>query len=145
MISIQQQMPRACLQNPKPQAPECARPRAPQLSHSKPAENFEQSSLQRALLWPGTATLRMLKTGFRLAALFALAMLMTGCDPTINFYGTFVPAWLICMAAGATGAVLLRYLFAALKLEQHLGPLILVYPCLVLLLSCVVWILFFQS
>jgi YtcA family len=81
----------------------------------------------------------------RLVALLTLAMLMTGCDPTINFYGTFVPAWLICMAVGATGAILLRYLFAALKLEQHLGPLILVYPCLVLLLSCVIWIFFFQS
>lgn len=81
----------------------------------------------------------------RLLALFALALLLTGCDPTLNFYGTFIPAWLICMAAGATGAVLLRYLFAALKLEPHLGPLILVYPCLVLLLSCAVWILFFQS
>jgi YtcA family len=79
------------------------------------------------------------------AILFALAMLLTGCDPTINFYGTFIPAWLICMAAGAAGAVLLRYLFAALRLEPHLGPLILVYPCLVLLLSCVIWIFFFQS
>lgn len=81
----------------------------------------------------------------RLIALFALALLMTGCDPTINLYGTFIPAWLICLAAGIVGTVLLRYLFAALRLELHLGPLILVYPCLLLLLSCVVWVLFFQK
>ncbi len=73
-----------------------------------------------------------------------MALLMTGCDPTINLYGTFIPAWLICMAAGTVGAVAMRYLFAALKLEQHLGPLILVYPCLVLLLSCAVWVIFFK-
>ncbi len=77
--------------------------------------------------------------------MLALVLLMTGCDPTLNLYGTFIPAWLICMAAGTAGTILVRYLFAALKLEQHLGPLILVYPCLVLLLSCLVWVFFFQS
>jgi hypothetical protein len=80
----------------------------------------------------------------RLAALLALALLMTGCDPTINLYGTFIPAWLICMAAGTAGAVAFRYLFAAVKLEPHLGPLILVYPCLVVMLSCLVWLFFFK-
>jgi hypothetical protein len=80
----------------------------------------------------------------RLVALLTLAMLMTGCDPTINLYGTFIPAWLICLAVGTVGTVLLRYVFAALRLEPHLGPLILVYPCLLVLLSDAVWILFFQ-
>ncbi len=80
----------------------------------------------------------------RLAILLALAMLMTGCDPTINLYGTFIPAWLVCMAVGTVGAIALRYLFAALKLEPHLGPLILVYPCLVVLLSCAIWAIFFK-
>jgi hypothetical protein len=80
----------------------------------------------------------------KLAALVALTLLMTGCDPTINLYGTFIPAWLICMAAGTAGAVALRYVFAALKLEPHLGPLILVYPCLVVLLSCLIWAIFFK-
>lgn len=69
---------------------------------------------------------------------------MTGCDPTINLYGTFIPAWLICLAVGTVGTVLLRYVFAALRLEPHLGPLILVYPCLLVLLSDAVWIWFFQ-
>jgi hypothetical protein len=81
----------------------------------------------------------------RLAVLLALAVLMTGCDPTVSLYGTFIPAWLICLAVGTVGTVLMRYLFAALRLESHLGPLILIYPCLLLLLSCAVWILFFQS
>jgi hypothetical protein len=80
----------------------------------------------------------------RLAMLIALALLLTGCDPTINLYGTFIPAWLVCMAVGTVGAVTLRYLLAALKLEPYLGPLILVYPCLVLLLSCAIWVIFFK-
>jgi hypothetical protein len=80
----------------------------------------------------------------RLVALLTLATLMTGCDPTINLYGTFIPAWLICLAVGTVGTVLLRYVFAALRLEPHLGPLILVYPCLLVLLSDAVWIWFFQ-
>ena len=74
----------------------------------------------------------------------ALATLVTGCDPTINFYGSFFPAWVICLGFGTVGTVLLRYLFAVLRLERNLGPLILVYPCLLLLLSCLTWLIFFR-
>ena len=45
---------------------------------------------------------------------------------------------------GLGGTILLRFLFAALRLERNLGPLVLVYPCLLLLLSCLAWLVLFQ-
>ena len=68
-----------------------------------------------------------------------------GCDPIINIYGSFFPAWVVCLVAGVLLTVLLRFLFAAIGVEQHLGPLVLIYPSLVLLLTLVTWLIFFQS
>jgi len=82
---------------------------------------------------------------FKLGTLLAVLMLFNGCDPSINFYGSFFPAWIWCLTIGVVLAVALRFLFAALRLERNLGPLILVYLCLVLLLSCVAWLVLFKN
>jgi hypothetical protein len=84
-----------------------------------------------------------LHTAFRLAAL-TVAMAFTGCDPVVNIAGANFPAWLICSIAGIVFAIAARAVFAATRIEPHLGPLMLVYPCLALLLSCVVWMIFFN-
>ena len=72
-------------------------------------------------------------------------LLFTGCDPSINFYGSFFPAWIWCLTIAVVVTILLRFLFAALRLERNLGPLVVVYPCLVLLLSCIAWLILFQK
>ena len=69
---------------------------------------------------------------------------LCGCDPSINFYGSFFPAWIWCILLGVGLTVLLRFVFAALQLERNLGPLVLIYPCLALLLTCVAWLVLFQ-
>ncbi len=77
--------------------------------------------------------------------LIAVALLLLcGCDPTINFYGSFFPSWTWCLLLGLLGTILLRFLFFALRLERNLGPLMLVYPCLLLLLACAAWLLLFR-
>ena len=53
---------RVCFQNAGKLRPECARPRAQRLPQLNLAGICEGLSLHRALLWPGTATLRILKT-----------------------------------------------------------------------------------
>ncbi|MFZ0827798.1 MAG: YtcA family lipoprotein [Verrucomicrobiia bacterium] len=77
------------------------------------------------------------------AALPAVAVFSTGCDPVVNFYGSFFPAWVICLALGIFLAALLRWLFAVTRLERHLGPLALIYPALAFLLSAVAWLVLF--
>ena len=68
-----------------------------------------------------------------------------GCDPIINIYGSFFPAWVVCLVSGVLLTVLLRFLFAVIGVEQYLGPLVLIYPSLVLLVTLVTWLIFFQS
>lgn len=76
--------------------------------------------------------------------LSAAAFLFAGCDPVVDIAGADFPAWLICVIAGIALAMVLRTLFLAIRIEPHLGPLPLVYPCLALLLACVVWMIFFN-
>jgi YtcA family len=70
---------------------------------------------------------------------------LSGCDPAVNLWGSVLPAWVVCLSLGAVLAGLLRWLFARTGLERHLGPLALVYPCLVVLLTCLAWIVLFRG
>ena len=80
-----------------------------------------------------------------LAALILVpAAALAGCDPIINIMGANFPAWLLCVIIGVAGAAVIRPLFVATRLEGNLGPLLIVYPCLALLLACIVWIIFFN-
>ncbi len=74
-----------------------------------------------------------------------LALLAAGCDPIVNIYGSFFPAWAICLVAGILFTVLLRLIFAATGLEQHMGPLVLIYPSLAFLLACLTWLVLYRG
>jgi hypothetical protein len=75
--------------------------------------------------------------------LLAIAFFSAGCDPIINFYGSFFPAWVVCLALGIFLTALLRWLFAVTHIERNLGPLTLIYPALAFLLSATLWLIFF--
>ena len=77
------------------------------------------------------------------ATLAAVALLSTGCNPIVNFYGSFFPAWVICLALGILLVVPLRWLLAVTHLERNLGPLTLIYPALAFLLSAGLWCVLF--
>ena len=80
-----------------------------------------------------------------LAAAFAAAPLaLGGCDPVVNIAGANFPAWLFCSIVGAVLTAALQPLFAAIGIEPHLGPRLLIYPCLAVLLGCAVYLLFFN-
>jgi CDP-diglyceride synthetase len=75
----------------------------------------------------------------------AIAILtMPGCDPVVNIAGANFPAWLFCAIVGTIMAAAFRPLFVAARLEAYLGPLILIYPCLAILLGCCVYLVFFN-
>ena len=67
----------------------------------------------------------------------------SGCDPVMNVFGSFFPAWVICTIVGIVFALALRVLLAAVGLETHLGPLAVVYPSLALLLTMLAWLVFY--
>jgi hypothetical protein len=73
-------------------------------------------------------------------------LLLTGCRnaPNIDILGSFFPVWMLCLAIAVpltfgVRAVLVRY-----KLENEVGPLALFYPCVVLLCTSLLWLIFFQ-
>jgi hypothetical protein len=68
-----------------------------------------------------------------------------GCEPIVDVEGSFFPAWMLCIAGGIVLAILGQRLFAALGLEPYLGPLVLVYPSLALLLTLIIWLTLFKA
>lgn len=68
-----------------------------------------------------------------------------GCDPVINVQGAFFPAWIVCILGSLALTGLAHRLFVALDLQQHLGPLALIYPSLVVLLTMALWLLLYRS
>jgi YtcA family len=81
----------------------------------------------------------------RLATAAALLACGAGCDPILNIQGPFFPAWMLCMVLAIALAVAMRYLFVRLRLEPHLGPPILIYPSLTLLLTVLTWLALYRS
>ncbi|MBN9692475.1 MAG: hypothetical protein J0M24_19680 [Verrucomicrobia bacterium] len=91
---------------------------------------------------PDSGSLRG-RTAATAGSLTTLAVLTTGCDPVINFYGSFFPGWVIALVLGIVLCVLSRWILAWVRLEPHLGPLILVYPALTFLWACASWLVLF--
>ena len=79
-----------------------------------------------------------------LAAAFTMAL--AGCDraPTFNILGSFFPSWLMCLFAGIVFAVVANRIFVRFALDKELLWPVVVYPCIVLLLACALWLVFFS-
>jgi hypothetical protein len=75
-----------------------------------------------------------------LMAMLALA----ACDPVVNIAGANFPAWLLCAIVGAILAATIRPLFTVTGLEAHLGPRLLIYPCLMVVIGCLVYLICFS-
>jgi hypothetical protein len=81
----------------------------------------------------------------RCLAAIGSTVALSGCDPVLNIYGSFFPAWVVSLVVGVLLTVVLRLVLAALRLEREMGPLVLVYPSLGFLLTCATWLILFRS
>jgi YtcA family len=75
----------------------------------------------------------------------AMTLAAGGCDPVIDIQGSFFPAWIACLAAGLALTALAHRLLALARLAPHLGPPLLIYPSLSLLLTLATWLVFYRS
>jgi len=73
-------------------------------------------------------------------------LLSVGCGraPAIDVIGSFFPVWMACFIISIILAALLRLLLLRYKLEPAIEPVALFYPAVVLLLSCLLWLIFFR-
>jgi hypothetical protein len=79
-------------------------------------------------------------------AVAALCLSLAGCrgTPLFNVVGSFFPAWMLCLVAGIVLTLFARALFQRSDFERHLRPLVIIYPALVLLFTCTIWLLLFS-
>lgn len=75
-----------------------------------------------------------------------LLLPLAGCraTPLFNVLGSFFPAWMLCLVIGIVLTAITRSLFRRYDFERDLAPLVLVYPSLVALFTCTLWLLFFS-
>jgi hypothetical protein len=84
-------------------------------------------------------------SGSLLVASSAFATLaLTGCDPIVNIAGANFPAWMLCAIVGAIITAVLQPLLTAAGIEPHLGPRTVIYPSLVILIGCAVYLILFN-
>jgi len=64
--------------------------------------------------------------------------------PQINIIGSFFPSWMLCLLIGIVTALVARLLFIRTGIEPYVGPRALVYACLTILVTLVLWVAFFR-
>ena len=80
----------------------------------------------------------------------ALSLALVGagqlaCDPVLDVDGAFFPAWMLCMILGIGLTFAFYPLFVRMGIENHIGPPVLIYPSLALLLTLLTWLVFFRT
>jgi hypothetical protein len=89
-----------------------------------------------------------MRKALRAFELLAGTLGLCGCKervPSVNVLGAFFPAWMLCILAGITLALLARRLFNAIGLDPWIGPPAVVYPALAVGAMFATWIVFFQN
>ena len=67
------------------------------------------------------------------------------CDPILDVDGAFFPAWMLCMILGIGLTFAFYPLFVRMGIENHIGPPVLIYPSLALLLTLLTRLVFFRT
>jgi YtcA family len=75
-----------------------------------------------------------------------VCLLCGGCAraPAIDVIGSFFPVWMVCLIISIVVTSVLRVVLVRRQLEPAIEPVALFYPCVVLLLSCLLWLIFFR-
>jgi hypothetical protein len=73
-------------------------------------------------------------------------LLCSGCGraPAIDVIGSFFPVWMLCLVISIVLTSVLRVILLRRQLEPAIEPVALFYPCVVILLSCLLWLIFFR-
>jgi YtcA family len=64
--------------------------------------------------------------------------------PSVDLFGSFFPIWAVCIAAAAALTLGARFLLIRARLDNELGPKLIVYPSMVTAFACAIWLMFFR-
>ena len=72
-------------------------------------------------------------------------LLMGGCDPLVNIEGAFFPAWLVSGVSGLVAMVITWNVFRRIGVDQHLLARPFTYISLLVMYTCLVWLIFYAN
>jgi YtcA family len=64
---------------------------------------------------------------------------------TVDVFGSYFPAWMVCILSGLTLTLIAHRIVQVRKLKSDLGPLPLIYSCLMIVFTFATWILFYKN
>ncbi|RSL16540.1 YtcA family uncharacterized protein [Edaphobacter aggregans] len=78
--------------------------------------------------------------------LATICLLCSGCGraPSVDVLGSFFPVWMVCLTIAIILACGLRLVLLRYRLESEIGPVALFYPSVVILLTSLLWLIFFR-
>ena len=79
-----------------------------------------------------------------LVPVFCLLCMGCGRAPSVDIIGSFFPVWMICLTLAIVLVFVVRYLLVHYQLESEVGPVALFYPSVVVLFTCLLWLIFFR-
>jgi YtcA-like protein len=68
-----------------------------------------------------------------------------GCDPIFDVEGAYFPGWMLCILVAIALTVLLRFVFVRARIEESLGPLLIIYPSLMAGLTLLLYLALYRS
>jgi hypothetical protein len=77
--------------------------------------------------------------------LVAATAVAAGCAPVINIEGSFFPAWMVCLVLGLVLTVAVRQVLVVTGLEPHLGPPLLIWTSLGVLMTMLSWLVLYRT
>ena len=80
-----------------------------------------------------------------LVLLFGASRFLSHHSLTVDVLGSYFPAWMVCILSGLTLTLIAHWIVQVRKLKAYLGPLPLIYSCLMIILTFATWILFYQN
>jgi hypothetical protein len=64
--------------------------------------------------------------------------------PSIDIAGSFFPVWMFCLLGAVILTMAARLVLIRVSLERELGPGIIIYPSMVTLFACSIWLIGFR-
>jgi hypothetical protein len=74
-------------------------------------------------------------------------LLLSGCasSPTLDVYGSYFPAWIVCIVAGIIITVIARLLLLGAGINEHLRFKLSLYFCMAISFTLAIWLIFFKG
>ena len=75
-----------------------------------------------------------------------ICLICSGCGraPSVDIIGSFFPVWMVCLTVAIVLTSILRIVLLRYRFESEIGPVALFYPSVVILISCLLWLIFFR-